>query len=99
MITEDQQSKIDYVIDNFNFAKVALVMEALDWRWGSEGGLMNVPSIAKLKQTSRHLLKSSIENNVVGSGGFRAEYHCELGVETFHLCFVIEELDSEFWLD
>lgn len=99
MITEDHQSKIDYIIDNFNFEKVALVMQTLDWGWASESGQpgLTVPPVSKLKKTARHLLKSSIDANVIGSGGFRADYNPE--DDTFSLCFIIEEHDSEFWLD
>jgi hypothetical protein len=98
-ITEDQQSKIDYIIDSFNFEKIALVMQALDWGWAPEHGgkELSVPSVSRLKKTARYLLRSSIDANVVGSGGFRADYTPE--DDAFSLCFIIEEHDSEFWLD
>jgi len=98
-ITEDQQSKIDYIIDHFNFEKIALVMQALDWGWVPEHGgkELSVPSVSRLKKTARYLLRSSIDDNVVGSGGFRADYTPE--DDAFSLCFIIEEHDSEFWLD
>lgn len=100
-ITEDQQSQIDYIIDNFNFEKVALVMQTLDWGWSQESGQpgLGVPSISRLKKTARHLLRGSIDASVTGSGGFMARYSTEDGEELFSLSFVIEEHDSEFWLD
>jgi hypothetical protein len=101
MITEEQQSKIDYIIDNFNFAKVALVMQAIDWGWASQSGKpgLSVPSVSRLKATARGLLSGSINGKVTGTGGLQAAYHIEDGEEIFSLSFILEERDSEFWSD
>jgi hypothetical protein len=48
---------IDDIMDNFDFNRVQTAMEALDWRWASEG----VPSIKQLKETAVYLLKSAAE--------------------------------------
>ena len=72
----NHEEQIDYIIDNFNFEKVRCVMLALDWQWVcTESNGHAVPSIARLKAMARHLLRSSIKETHVGSGGFQAWYY------------------------
>ncbi len=100
MIT-DQQSKIDYIIDSFDFAKVAIIMHTLDWRWGSDSGVLEVPTIKKLKMMARHLLKNSQQCGSTGTGGLEAKYTPADGEneEMFTLRFVAVQEDSEFWCE
>jgi len=70
------EEQIDYIIDNFNFEKVRCVMLSLDWQWAcTEGNGHAVPSIARLKAMARHLLRSSIKDTEVASGGLYATYY------------------------
>jgi len=70
------EEQIDYIIDNFNFEKVRCVMLSLDWQWAcTEGNGHAVPSIARLKAMARHLLRSSIKDTEVTSGGLYATYY------------------------
>ena len=99
MLTTEQESKIDYLIDTFSFEKVLIIMQTLDWRWGSETGSLEVPTIKKLKTTARRLLKSSIEHGCIGTGGLEATYvPADIeDEETFMLHFTAVQEDSEFW--
>ncbi len=70
------EEQIDYIIDKFNFEKVRCVMLALDWQLAcTEGKGYAVPSIARLKAMARHLLRSSIKETEVTSGGLYATYY------------------------
>lgn len=86
-------------MNDFNFEKVALVMNVLDWGWASEYGdrELKVPSILQLKETARYLLRESVESGMIGTGGFQASYHSEDGEDEFSLCFIVEERES--WAD
>ena len=98
MLNPEQESKIDYIIDSFGFAKVAIIMQTLDWRWGPAGSL-EVPTISRLKTTARFLLRESVKHGRVASGGIEASYYEpeEEEGEIFELRFVAEQEDSEFW--
>lgn len=57
-LTEKQQQKIDEIMDNFDFGKVAKVMEFLEWKWWnrtSEGGF--IPESYELRAKAREELK------------------------------------------
>lgn len=80
-ITNKQQELIDYVLDTFDFSKVANVMAHLNWTWHSTDGVSSyeVPSEYELRQAVRKELKQMIARNVcsdhaiMSTGGF--EYH------------------------
>jgi hypothetical protein len=94
---DDRESQINDLIDDFDFQRVHIAMTALDWQWQTtEGNGHAVPSIAKLKGMARHLLRESIKNKVVASGGFVAKYHPKVDndSEYFSLQFVLTEKDS-----
>ena len=93
----DQISLIDEVIDNFNFERVHITMNALDWQWQTtRNDGMELPSIARLKAMARHLLTEATTEKTVGSGGFQAEYHIDLNSkqEYYSLKFILCEADS-----
>jgi hypothetical protein len=88
---------IDEIIDKFNFERVHFVMTALDWQWlTTEGNGHAVPTLAKLKAMARHLLRESVADKQVGSGGFVATYHPKSKdtSEYFDLKFVLHHADS-----
>jgi len=72
-------SKIDEVMDRFDFDKVHKVMTFLDWTWAWEG---TVPSVETLKAEAYRQLSTAIDVYVqqgepktgmtVASGGFQA---------------------------
>jgi hypothetical protein len=101
VITETQHNKIDYIIDHFNFERVLLAMTALDWRWqATEGNGLAIPTLPKLKAVARHLLKESIKNKCVGTGGLQAEYFASANnqeEEEFVLMFILTQTNSEFY--
>jgi len=73
---DNRELMIDEIIDRFNFEKVLIAMQALDWRWQStEGNGLAVPSLQKMKSIARHLLRESIKSKVVSTGGFEATYY------------------------
>jgi hypothetical protein len=99
MLTTEQESKIDYIIDSFSFEKVSIIMQTLDWRWGTDSGSLQVPTIKRLKAVARHLLRSSVEHACTGTGGLEATYCPAVvgGEEVFVLRFIAAQEDSEFW--
>ena len=101
MLKTDQESKIDFIIDSFNFEKVVIIMHTLDWCWGTDSGSLEVPTIKLLKTTARRLLRNSIEAGCTSTGGLEAAY-IPASVddeEMFALSFVAVQEDSEFWCD
>ena len=93
----DREKMIDEVIDRFNFERVHITMQALDWQWCStEGNGHTVPTIERLKSTARHLLRESINNKVCASGGFEARYHPKVDKDSeyFELKFILHHADS-----
>jgi len=71
------QEQIDEIMDNFDFAKVAFVMEATDWRWAEEGGMF-VPNEATIRATARRLLNGleGPKYGIAARGGFWAQVEC-----------------------
>jgi hypothetical protein len=87
-ITEDEL-KIDKVMAAFDFEKVHKAMTALRWTWRDEG----VPTIKRLKETSRNLLNSASTNDFGNcmTGGFKAEKYKD---GEFTLQFIVTETNS-----
>jgi hypothetical protein len=61
-----KQEYIDDIMDNFNFGKVAKVMEALDWKWMNTGSFL-VPHESDLRVASRKRL-GKVYDYAVGQG-------------------------------
>jgi len=89
---DNLEAQIDDIIEEFDFTRVHVAMTALDWQWQTTAGNgYEVPSIAKLKAMARVLLRESIKDKSVGSGGFHAAY-CPPGDSNpayFSLSFVL----------
>jgi hypothetical protein len=74
------------IIDNFNFGKVQTVMFKLNWRWATESGGLDIPTIAELQKCATDLLRKAAKGTMqskengyhpgigytVGTGGFQA---------------------------
>lgn len=103
MITETQRKQIDYILDNFNFEKVKVAMEAVDWKWANPMGEpgLTVPTIARMRQTARSLLQKSVKDSCTGTGGFEASYYPddEDGGEYFTLRFSLHQYSSDGYND
>ena len=88
---------IEEIIHKFNFEKVLLAMTALDWQWQTtRGNGYEIPTLIRLKAMARHLLRESIKETCVGSGGFEARYHTKdnSDSEYFELKFILCHEDS-----
>jgi len=96
------------IIDNFNFKRVQMVMEALDWHYFDDND--SIPSLNRLKETATYALNEAInelKNNIINSdysycetGGFRAiafidkeNFEKELCLE---LAFIVEKYTNNF---
>lgn len=101
-MTDDRQSQIDTTIEKFNFHKVLVAMQALDWRWvngydtNGTSKSKSVPTITRLKGVAEKLLSESINSKIVCSGGLEARYYPSVDgdPEWFELRFILEESDS-----
>jgi len=104
MITPSQQAKIDEIMDEFNFYRVHLVMEHLDWKWASTNG---VPSIGDIRRAARGILNTLAlrpatsgpwEHNTI-TGGLSANRWGDTDEygpwENFSLEFVLESWRTE----
>jgi hypothetical protein len=63
-------SKINEIMETFDFEMVHRVMKFLDWEWHSSG----VPSIETLKDQARELLQEADRGCPLATGGFVAEF-------------------------
>jgi hypothetical protein len=95
---------IEPIIKEFDFEKVQRSMKALDWCWygRNENEGYAVPSIERMRETSRNLLTSVVlsrKYKINGSGGFYAE---KINDEKdpldngLILRFILEESESYF---
>lgn len=100
---DNRQALIKDVIDRFDFAKVHVVMTAVDWRWQTTAGDgYEVPTITRLKAMATYLLNETIKSGqVTGSGGLEASYHPKVDDEDecVELKFIFESKDSAWWND
>ena len=55
------QTMINEIIDNFNWHKVSLVMEELNWKWAGLGEGGSIPTILDLKVSAQERLESAIK--------------------------------------
>ena len=84
--------QIDEIMDNFDFRKVAEVMEHLGWAWCGSG--YKVPIESEIRSKARELLQDvsrKLPSNV-STGGFRAQSY-EDGNLTLE--FVLAEWTTE----
>jgi hypothetical protein len=90
-----KQDAIDEIMDNFDFEKVAKVMEVLGWKWVNSETDLKIPDVSELRKQARRLLTTALkENTGVATGGFKVTY---LKDEKFlHLEFVVSEWDTQF---
>ncbi len=98
---DNLEAQIDDIIEEFDFTRVHVAMTALDWQWQTTtGNGYEVPSIAKLKSMARVLLRESVKEVSVGSGGFHARYYPPIDSDPpyFSLSFVLCEANT-FYLD
>lgn len=92
-------TKIDYVMDHFDYDKVSKAMQVLDWQWvDTKDG---VPSVAELREASRKLLVRAIntayrrqEQTVMATGGFVATVDPD--GDFVSLEFIVERSDNAF---
>ena len=98
MKTKDEL--ISAIIAEFDFERVHKVMKFLDWKWAG-GSKPKVPTIHKLKECARSLLKDAYigalkhkgERYSVTTGGFNADCFIDKGGNSidFNLLFYIDE--------
>jgi hypothetical protein len=81
-------SRIQEILDNFNFKLVHKAMNDMGWTWDF-GKDAYVPSIDYLKITARKLLEQALQDGFgVATGGFEVEYSPG---NLIYLKFVLEE--------
>lgn len=81
--------KVTEILANFDFDRVQVVMEKLNWCWGEEG----VPEKHELiRLASSHLLEAYKLKTQISSGGFVANYDPNEKVLT--LAFVVESFEA-----
>lgn len=66
---------LDDIFDNFDFEKVKVVMDALDWKWAYAKGENGVPTLDEIKAEAARLMWdcANMDTDALGTGGFRVE--------------------------
>ena len=87
---EIDRQRIDKIMDNFNFHKVARVMEFLHWGWGDTG----VPSESEIRKFARRQMEEACKQNYRESstGGFSVR---RISGEIY-LTFELASWDSDY---
>jgi len=101
---------IDDIMENFDFNRVQLVMDYLNWKWLGDDGLECVP-VEMLKKEAERLLRGAAEARlgqfrnehweqgiIHGTGGFQAMAFCDedkTKITALDLKFVLTEWDKE----
>lgn len=88
------QSKIDKIMDSFNFERVEKAMKAVNWKWASG----DVPTQPELRAIARYLLNEVSKHSLAkdqhashSTGGFKAtKYHGDY----LQLEFVLADWDT-----
>lgn len=101
------QKEVDEALEHFDFQKVHMTMQTLNWKWYHFDGDSRVPSLEEIKKRAKELLQEAAESAVmskgeyvIGTGGFRAEAkYCpkEEGKKSFlwvRLAFILEDWDN-----
>jgi len=89
-------TKIDEVLEYFDWEKVSLVMRATNWKWYKDDVLI-APTFAMMRQTAKELLTKVITENksAIATGGFEATAYND-GIA---LSFVLTESSYEIHHD
>ncbi len=66
---EAVQKQIDEIMDNFDFSRVATMMEAVHWGWGIPPV---VPEEPEIRTEARRHLRQAVENGSSACSGFTA---------------------------
>ena len=96
----DTTNSIDYILNNFNFAKVEKCMLAMQWKWGSLGRVPNVKELSEkaynlLEKCQRYLIDNpSNDEWSVMTGGLCAKALKEDGKIYLELQFILESWDT-----
>ena len=103
------QTMINEIIDNFNWHKVAVIMEELNWKWAGLGEGGSIPTTLDLKVAAQERLESAIkqalnpkntEDKDIGwisaSGGLKATAWRTKNykLDQIRLEFIIEEWEA-----
>jgi hypothetical protein len=92
--------RVDTIMDDFDFAKVARTMKFLGWEWAIPDGdriflLSHIPNEAVIRKRARELLISAIDlgdSGVCETGGFEARRDGEF----LSLTFKLEDSDAGY---
>ena len=90
--------EIEDILDEFDFDKVAKVMEALNWTWRFEP---EPPTRGELRRQARDLLQRvykmpELAETSTGTGGFEASRHMYVGDTKKYLAikFIVSEWNN-----
>ena len=106
---KDLEYMIKDIMDEFDFDRVKLTMDALNWKWYSSN--YSIPTINELKIQAERLLRGAAESRlgefkdtyhevpiINATGGFEARAWCDKDktkITTMQLDFVVTSWDSE----
>jgi hypothetical protein len=93
-MTSAQHEAIADIMDAFDFDKVRMVMDKLDWEWADIG----IPDNYTIRSRAREIITEAIEKKTrIDTGGFVAQYLPEYsdGEEWVRLSFEVESFCTE----
>ena len=100
---------LDDIFDNFNFERVKIVMDALDWQWcdmkradiqtGELKIKSDVPTLDEIKETAAKLMWdcANMDTDALGMGGFLVEKDfTDPDDPWMRLVFEVTDWDADF---
>jgi hypothetical protein len=90
------EDNFEYARDRFNFHKVKMAMQAVDWTWASSGKVPSIPQmedeVYRLFEHAFNDIESGKEKGYCSSGGFVVEISNDNHVM---IQFIMEDQGSE----
>lgn len=97
VMKDEDKKAIDYVLDNFDYDRVVVVMRHLDWKVLLPDGDFRVPAKEDLRVQAEGYfanLVSDPDTKSIMSGGLRAHKRNENGQNVYCLEFVLTRKES-----
>lgn len=69
---------VNKILRDFNFQRVQEMMVAVDWKWITPAGALQVPNVERMRESAKSMLTRLVndpKNAFIGTGGLWAEKH------------------------
>ena len=95
-LDDEDDAKINSILNHFDFNKVKKIMDVLNWKWASSCSKNGVPDMDEIiGLATRLLIDACVEKQNISTGGFRAVYDDNGDGDPYvGLEFIVEECEG-----